>query len=217
MTVLRVAANDSSLAHGIARAGIDGLAAKSAALYDRLQRKTPAEISKILRRHFGDLLLLEEIEQRTRQQVKGESLWLVLDADAAGEELQPVRVVLRRSGFCYSLHVAEYRLRFTRHALARLLQRTVNVGNIRATGRLLLDHVAQAGSLVDAGQVRGGDNVQTSTLEGVVLWTAKRNVAGKLLLIGKTWISSAMATETQAAACSRYTPVVTRRRRRATQ
>jgi hypothetical protein len=55
---LRIASNDPGLAHAASRAGIRALADRSAALYRQLRSKSFDEISRILRRHYGDLLLI---------------------------------------------------------------------------------------------------------------------------------------------------------------
>jgi hypothetical protein len=47
----------------VSRAGIKALFDRSAAMYERLNRKGVKDICKILRRHFGALLLVEDIGQ----------------------------------------------------------------------------------------------------------------------------------------------------------
>ena len=87
---------------------------------------------------------------------------MVLDTDAGAEDLVPLKISLRRSGRCTSLIVGEYPLRVTKHTIARILQRTANVADIKSTGPMLLHHLAQAHKLVEADALRRGDRVQTS-------------------------------------------------------
>ena len=135
------------LAHAVSRAGIAELADRSAALYARLYRKTVEECAGILQRHLGeagagggdedgpalgsrsrasvDRARRRPRRRRTRAAARGR-----------GAQFGPMRQETR---------VGEYPLRLTAHAVARLLQRTIGSGDVRAIGPLILHHLAQAG------------------------------------------------------------------------
>jgi hypothetical protein len=202
---MQIAANDPGLAHGVSRAAIATMARRSDALYQRLYRKSVPEISRILRKHFGELLLFEDIGRAVGS--RANAVWLVLDGE--GNELVPLRVGLRRG----SLNVGAYRLRISAHCVARILQRTLHHADLKASGPMLLHHLAQASALVEADALRSGDSVQTSSPEGFVLWAPKCR-EGKSMLIARTWVSAELATERQRHACATWATVVDRKRRR---
>ena len=188
--MLRVAPNDAGLAHAVSRAGIAALADRSAALYERLQGNSVKDISRILRRHFGELVLIEDIIRAIGS--RANARWLVLDADRDGEGLAPLRVDVRYAGGYGTLNVLEYKLRITRHTIARLVQRTLHHNIIAASGPILLHHLAQAHALVESGGLHYGDQVRTASPEGVLLWEVRR-IDGELLLRAQTWVAAAMA------------------------
>ena len=75
---------------------IRALANCSAALYERLHGASVKDVARILRRHFGELLLFEEIGCATGSRANGQ--WIVADADCDGEGLVPLRVHLQYKG-----------------------------------------------------------------------------------------------------------------------
>ena len=199
---LRIAGNDPGLAHAASRAGIEALANRSAALFARLRGKGVKDISRILRRHYGELLLVEQIGRAAGSRANG--LWLVLDADRDGEGLVPLRIVLRYAYGFGSLKVGEYALRLTAHTVARILQRSLHCAGIRAAGPMLLHHLAQASALIDGDALRHGDQVRTASPEGALLWEARR-IDGKLILCGQTWIAADGADDARLrAACAAW-------------
>jgi hypothetical protein len=215
MTTMRVAQNDPSLAHAVARAGIAALADRSTELYAKLDRKTIKESARILHRHFGELVLVEEITRATGS--RASASWVVLDASENGDDLQPLRVALAyRNGFG-SLNVSAYPLLISSHCAARILQRTTNTSDLKTSGPMLLHHLAQAHQLVEAGGLTTTSVAQTSSPLGLILWSPRRGAGGALLLIARTWISAAMASGRQVDACGAWATVVTKRRRRAAQ
>ena len=178
----------------MSRAGIEALADRSAALYQKLHRKSVKDVSSILRRHFGDLVLVENIGRAIGS--RANALWVVLDADRDGEGLVPLRVVVRYARGFGELIVTEYRLRITGHTIARVVQRTLGHGDIKAAGPMLLHHLAQASEMVDGDTLRRGDEVRTASPEGALLWEARR-IDGKLILRAQTWIAADGADDEQ--------------------
>ena len=169
---LRIAGNDPTLAHAASRAGIVALADRSAALYERLYRKSVKEIARILRQHYGALLLIEEIGRAGGS--RAHATWIVLDGGPAGEDLVPSA---HHASICRGygeLTVSNFSLRLTAHAVARILQRTLHHAEIRSAGPMLLHHVAQASALIEGDTLRRGDRVHTASPEGVLLWEARR-------------------------------------------
>jgi hypothetical protein len=206
---LRVAPNDPTLAHVVARAGIEALADRSAALYERLHGQSVKDVARILRRHFCDLVLIEDIGRAIGS--RANAVWVVLDADRDGEGLVPMRVVVRYAHGFGGLTVTEYRLRITAHTVARVLQRTLGHGDIKAAGPMLLHHLAQAVEQFEAGTLRRSDQVRTASPEGALLWES-RNVDGKLILRGQTWIAADNADDEQLRAdCATWATSVQRR------
>jgi hypothetical protein len=179
---LRIAPNDAGLARRGARRH-RALADRSAALYARLHGRSVKEIARILRHHFGELVLVEQIERAVGS--RASATWLVLDADRDGEGLVPLRVVLRYARGYGGLRVGEYRLRLTAHMIARILQRTIGTADVRAVGPMVLHHLAQAHELVEAGSLHRGDQVRTASPDGALLWEVRR-IDGKLILQGQT-------------------------------
>ncbi len=206
---LRVAPNDPTLAHVVARAGIGALADRSAALYERLHGQGVKDAARILRRHFGDLVLVENIGRAIGS--RANALWVVLDADRDGEGLVPLRVVVRYARGFGGLTVTEYRLRITAHTVARVLQRTLGRADIKATGPMLLHHLGQAQELVDRDTLRLGDRVQTASSDGMLLWQA-RAVDAKLILQAKTWLAADNPDPRIGAACTEWATSVQRRK-----
>ena len=207
---VRVAPNDPGLAHAVSRAGIGHLADRSAALYQKLHRKSVKDVSSILRCHFGGLVLIENIGRAIGS--RANALWVVLDADRDGEGLVPLRVVVRYARGFGALVVTEYRLRVTLHTVARILQRTLGHGDITAAGPLLLHHLAQAHEIVDAGTLHRGDLVRTASPEGALLWEA-RKIDGKLILRAQTWIAADNADDEQVRTdCAAWTTRTQRRK-----
>jgi len=131
----------------------------------------------------------------------------VLDADRDGAGLVPLRVALRYSRGYGTLNVDEYKLRLTPHAVARILQRTLHLVNIRAAGPVLLHHLAQASELIEGGTLRVGDTARTASPQGALLWEARR-IAGKQILRGQTWVSVDLADDELRAACAAWTTEV---------
>ncbi len=198
---VRIAPNDSGLAHGAARAGIDALHDRSAALYARLHGKGVKDASRALRRHYGDLLLVEQIDRAAGSRAR--ALWIALDADQAGEGLTPLRIAIRYARGHGGLTVSEFPLRVTRHTIARLMQRSLNHADVAAAGPVLLHHLGEAAALIEGDTLRRGDRVRTASRTGAVLWKA-RAIDGKLILQGQTWLDASNADPGIGAACAEW-------------
>ncbi len=180
--------------HAASRHGIDSLRAKSDRLPTRLRGKSIEQISALLRRHYGDLLLAENIEAPTGNRAARraasilDGVWIALDA-VSEAELTPIKIVVQRHGCYTDLRIDTFRLRITAHTVARVLQRSLHTADIKVAGPVLAWHVAQAATLLDGDGLRPGDRVKTTSPEGELRWEARPD-GSKLRLRGQTWIGN---------------------------
>ena len=175
------------LAQGAARHGIGTLRARSDRLRLRLRGLTVRQAGRLLREHFGDLLIAENILRPTGSRAHG--IWVALDA--AGEELAPIRIVIRQGG-------REGSVACCRSGLLRIASR--EFCSARSTsamcgraGRSSRGTSAEAARLIDEGTVQAGDSVTTSSPEGALLWAAYATPV--LGLHGQTWVAADTAAD----------------------
>jgi len=203
MPDVRIAGNDPALAHAVARHGIGKLGSRSERLRERLHGLTDKQAGRVLRAHFGDLLIAENLERLSG--TRSCATWVALDAE--GEDLVPVRIVLRRTHHYCEGSVAALCLRLSSHCMARILQRTLHIGDVRASGSLLAWHIAEASRLIEADAVQVGDTVATASPEGALLWAAY--AMPELRLHGQTWVAADTADDPGIrAACTAWRTIV---------
>ena len=206
---LRIASNDPALAHGASRRGITTLRDKSVRMHARLHGLNVKQATKVIRAHYGDLLLSEIFTRESGTRARAQ--WNALDADPSGDDLVPVRITIQTINEYRVLTVDHFRIGITRHTLARILQRTLHHADIRAAGPMLLHHLGQATALIEGDTLRRGDQVRTASPEGVLLWEARRR-DGKPILRAQTWISADGASDERLrAACAEWSTDVRRR------
>ncbi len=152
---------------------------------------TVSEVSKLLRGHFGPLLIYENIARPHGSRARAQ--WLVLDAELrptpGQDDLVVCKVTLDKTGFRTELAP----VRVSQHVVARIFQRTLNHGGLRNVA-LLSGHVAVAIQLVLEGSLAVGDDVSTATADGALLWRALAGrKPGTVLLRGMTWVADMAA------------------------
>jgi hypothetical protein len=199
MTAVRIASNDPALGRAMATRGLDALAAQSWRIRAQLRGLDVKRAAKMLRRHYGPLLLSEHISG-------ADGGWVALDS--LDDELIPVRIARRQVGARGVYSLAEFRLRISRHAVARVLQRTVHDPDVKLVGRVLAHHVAQASARLDD-ELRPGDQVTTTSPDGALVWMA--DSMPTLVLRARTWLGAETAIDPEIrAACLAWRAIVVR-------
>lgn len=153
---------------------------------------TVGEVSKLLKAHFGSLLIYEKIIRPHGS--RAEAHWLVLDAPLTASrypDLAVVMVLLDKHGF----RTVRLPVAMSWHTVARFFQRTSGHSDLQHIA-LLNRHVTEALTLLLDRAVQDGDDVATASNEGALLWRAQADPgSGPVRLHADTWIGVESAAD----------------------
>lgn len=192
---VRIARNDPGLAHALSSAEIKKLKLGSGKVFARLSNSmSTSEISRLLRGHFGALLLGEHIARA--HGTRAQAYWILLDAVANDsqypDDLAAVMVKKSKVG----VQDVSLPVQLSSHVVARFFQRTLGHGDLRGVA-LLEQHVRVAIESVAAHTLKIGDDMATATSEGALLWRTLswHRIAHPVRLRAMTWIAADTAVD----------------------
>jgi hypothetical protein len=191
---IRIAANDSTLAHAMAYGQIKKLRDETQKLVDRLQslqgKTRVRQGAKLLREHFGKLLLIEEAIRLKGSRPRG--WWLALDASVdGGSDMVVVLMDVDKDGW----QCRDLMLRLSSHAVARLMQRTTGSSCLQRFAEALRVHIF--GVLPMAHRATQAQRITTYGGTGAMVWLPYEGG-----LRATTWLAvESMADESLARLC----------------
>ena len=163
--MIRIAGNDPTLAHAIAKREVSTLDRRSAKLFDRIVKMSGKQAHAAIRAHYGDLLLHEDVKRLNGSRQR--ATWWVLDADEGTDDLVVAMILLRMEGDYRTWDAQRMGVSMSHHCVARILQRTVGHDNVRAAGEMLRQHVTVAGNGLIT-DMKIGDRYVTASKEGAL-------------------------------------------------
>jgi len=126
------------LAHAAARSELERASESTRRVWERAkQGKTLGAAFKILRGHFSDLVLQENVKRPVGSRALGDLMLIVLNFD--GAEIVQVRWDGRLEG--QKLYVLDGGVEVNLHAIARAMQRSVHRDDLLAAARVLRQHL----------------------------------------------------------------------------
>jgi len=190
--VIRIAGNDPTLAHAIAKREVATLDRSSARLFERLVKMSGKQAHAAIHKHYGDLLLHESIKRLNGS--RQHATWWVLDADEDTDDLVVAMILLRMEGDYRTWDAQRMGVSMSHHCVARVLQRTVGHDSVRAAGEMLAKHVTVAGNGLVT-DMKVGDRYVTASKEGVLLWGAQPGATAPCVIRAHTWIARHTAVD----------------------
>lgn len=195
----RIAANDPTLAHVMANGQIKRLRDETQKLVERLQslqgKTSVRDGAQMLKKHFGKLLLIEDVVRLSGSRPKGR--WLALDANVdGGSDMVVVLVGIDRHGWT----CRDTLLRLSSHAVARLMQRTTGSSSLDRFAEVLHHHIVSV--LPVSASILSGHRITSVSRSGAMIWLPYEGG-----LRGTTWLAAdSMSDEKLAQRCREQEP-----------
>jgi len=192
---VRIARNDPALAHAMAAHELERLDKRSHKVFSSLRDwMTVEQISRLLRNHFGGLVLRDNVIRAHGS--RAQAYWLLLDTvDARDSEFVNDLTVLRVGKWKGRIVIGRIPVQVSSHVVARFFQRTLGHSDLQGIA-LLARHIERGIHLTSDNVVSVGDGVITATPEGALMWRAiPRHVTEGVRLRATTWIAAETAVD----------------------